>query len=59
MQENLERAKPLGGMPVHVKPFAGDPGGSADEQQAFELSRRNFLALMFCLMVVPSGCLIC
>jgi cation/acetate symporter len=55
MQENLERAKPLGGMPVHVKPFAGDPGGGADEQQAFELSRRNFLALMFCLMVGTVG----
>ncbi len=55
MQENLERAKPLGGMPTHVKPFAGDPQGSADEQRSFELSRRNFLALMFCLMVGTVG----
>ena len=55
MDENLERAKPLGGMPLHVKPFAGDPQGSAEEQQAFELSRRNFLALMFCLMVGTVG----
>jgi cation/acetate symporter len=55
MQENLERTKPLGGMPAHVKPFAGDPQGSAQEQQAFELSRRNFLALMFCLMVGTVG----
>ncbi len=55
MQENLERARPLGGMPAHVKPFAGDPAGSADEQQAFETSRRNFLALMFCLMVGTVG----
>lgn len=55
MQENLERAKPLGGMPSHVKPFAGDPQGSVDEQQAFDVSRRNFLALMFCLMVGTAG----
>lgn len=55
MQDNLDRAKPLGGMPTHAKPFAGDPQGSADEQQAFELSRRNFLALMFCLMVGTAG----
>lgn len=55
MQENLERSKPLGGMPRHVKPFAGDPQGSAQEREAFELSRRNFLALMFCLMVGTAG----
>ncbi len=54
-QDNLERAKPLGGMPLHAKPFAGDPHGSADEQQAFDVSRRNFLALMFCLMVGTAG----
>lgn len=55
MQDNLDRAKPLGGMPPHTKPFAGDPNGSPDEQQAFDLSRRNFLALMFCLMVGTAG----
>ena len=54
-QENLDRAKPLGGMPAHAKPFAGDPNGSADQQQAYEDSRRNFLALMFCLMVGTAG----
>lgn len=54
-QDNLDRAKPLGGMPVHVKPFAGDPQGSVAEQQAFDVSRRNFLALMFCLMVGTAG----
>jgi len=54
-QENLDRAKPLGGMPAHAKPFAGDPHGSADQQQAYENSRRNFLALMFCLMVGTAG----
>ena len=55
MQDNLDRAQPLGGMPPHAKPFAGDPQGSADEQKAFDVSRRNFLALMFCLMVGTAG----
>jgi cation/acetate symporter len=55
MQDDLERAKPLGGMPSHVKPFAGDPNGSLEEQQIFDVSRRNFLALMFCLMVGTVG----
>jgi cation/acetate symporter len=55
MQDNLDRAMPLGGMPLHVKPFAGDPQGDADAQLSFELSRRNFLALMFCLMVGTAG----
>lgn len=55
MQDNLDRAKPLGGMPAHAKPFAGDPQGSEDEQELFGVSRRNFLALMFCLMVGTAG----
>ena len=55
MNDNLERAKPMGGMPNHVKPFAGGPDGSAREQHAFEVSRRNFLALIFCLMVGTAG----
>ena len=55
MQDNLERAKPLGGMPAHAKAFAGDPHGSAAERETFELSRLNFLALMFCLMAGTAG----
>ncbi len=55
VQENLERAKPLGGMPAHTKPYVGDPEGSAAERQAFELSRLNFVSLMFCLMVGTAG----
>lgn len=55
MAENLARAKPLGGMPAHTTPFAGDPTGSAEQRQAFETSRLNFLALMFCLMVGTAG----
>jgi len=55
MQENLSRAKPLGGMPTHVRPFAGDPDGTPPERRAFETSRLNFLALMFCLMIGTAG----
>ncbi len=55
MQDNRERATALGGMPRHAQAFAGDPKGSAEEQHAFDVSRRNFLALMFCLMVGTAG----
>jgi len=49
--DNLARAKPLGGMPNHAQVFAGDPKGDAAAQKTFNESRRNFLALIFCLMV--------
>lgn len=55
MRDNLERSKPLAGMPAHLRPFAGNPNGSPEEQQEFSLARRNFLALMFCLMVGTAG----
>jgi cation/acetate symporter len=48
---NAGRAGPLGGMPPHARVFAGDPNGDAAAQKAFNESRRNFLALVFCLMV--------
>jgi cation/acetate symporter len=48
---NAARARPLGGMPPHAQVFAGDPAGDAAAQKAFNESRRNFLALIFCLMV--------
>jgi cation/acetate symporter len=44
-------AKPLAGMPRHAAQFAGNPDGDAAAQKAFNESRRNFLALVFCLMV--------
>ena len=47
----LARARPLAGMPRHAVPFAGDPQGTQAERRAFDDSRRNFLALVFCLMV--------
>jgi cation/acetate symporter len=45
------RAKPLAGMPAHGQIFAGDPNGDEKAQKAYNDSRRNFLALIFCLMV--------
>ena len=45
------RAKPLAGMPRHAAQFAGNPAGDAAAQKTFDESRRNFLALVFCLMV--------
>jgi cation/acetate symporter len=45
------RAKPLAGMPRHAQQFAGDPNGDEKAQKTFNESRRNFLALVFCLMV--------
>jgi cation/acetate symporter len=48
---NEARAKPLGGMPRHAQIYAGNPDGTEAEKKAFDTSRRNFLALVFCLMV--------
>jgi cation/acetate symporter len=45
------RAKPLAGMPRHAAQYSGDPAGDAKAQQTYNESRRNFLALIFCLMV--------
>ncbi|MDR6216122.1 VC_2705 family sodium/solute symporter [Paracidovorax wautersii] len=55
MRDNYERAKPLGGLPAHSQAFAGDPDGTPQEQQDYQNARRNFLALMFCLMVGTAG----
>ncbi len=48
---DLERARPLAGMPPHAQQFAGDPHGTPAERKTFDDSRRNFIALVFCLMV--------
>jgi len=45
------RTAPLAGMPAHAQQFAGDPKGDEKAQKAYDTSRRNFLALVFCLMV--------
>ena len=48
---NEARARPLAGMPPHAQSFAGDPGGTPAQRKAYTESRRNFIALVFCLMV--------
>ncbi len=42
---------PLGGMPPHALQFAGNPDGTPKEKLLYDTSRRNFLALVFCLMI--------
>ncbi len=48
---NEARAKPLGGMPRHATQFSGDPNGDQKAKDAYDTSRRNFMALVFCLML--------
>jgi cation/acetate symporter len=48
---NEDRAKPLAGMPPHAQIFKGDPKGDEKAVKTYEEDRRNFLALIFCLMV--------
>ena len=55
MHENYARAQPLGGMPQHTVPFAVIPGVVEAAQVQEDVSRRNFLALMFCLMLGTAG----
>lgn len=55
LQDNLEQAKPLGGMPRHAQTYAGDPDGTPEAQAQFQTSRLNFMALVFCLMVGTAG----
>ena len=55
MHDNLDRAQPLGGMPLHGQAFQGDPNGNAQEQELFGQSRLNFMALIFCFMVGTAG----
>jgi cation/acetate symporter len=45
------KSKPLNGMPAHAAQFSGDPNGDEKQQQLYQESRLNFLALIFCLMI--------
>ncbi len=45
------KAQPLNGMAPHAQVFTGDPDGDAAQRNAYDVARRNFLALIFCLMV--------
>ena len=49
------RAKPLAGMPPHAALFPGDPQGDEAQQKTYNEARKNFLALVFCLMVGTAG----
>ncbi len=51
LAEAQAKSQPLNGMQPHAQAFAGNPDGTAEEQQRFTESRRNFLALVFCLML--------
>lgn len=47
-----QRALPLGGLPPQAQPIAaGDPRGDVPAREAYEVGRRNFLALVLCLML--------
>jgi cation/acetate symporter len=48
---NNARSAPLAGMPRHAAQFSGDPNGDEKAKAAYDTSRRNFLALIVCLMV--------
>jgi cation/acetate symporter len=48
---NTARAAPLAGMPPHAQQFKGDPNGDEKARATFDTDRRNFLSLIFCLMV--------
>jgi cation/acetate symporter len=49
---SLAQAKPLAGMPPQSLPYAaGDPQGDDQQREAFGAARRNFLALVLCLMM--------
>jgi cation/acetate symporter len=45
------KSLPLNGMPAHAAQFSGDPDGTPAGQALYDHSRRNFLALVFCLMI--------
>lgn len=49
------KSQPLNGMPAHAVQFSGNPDGTPQEQALYDTSRRNFLALVFCLMVGTSA----
>ncbi|SEL56606.1 cation/acetate symporter [Roseateles sp. YR242] len=54
-RQQHQRAEPLAGMPPHAQPFAGNPDGTPQERETFDLARRNFLALVLVLMVGTAG----
>lgn len=49
------KSRPLNGMPAHAAQFLGNAEGTPEEKALYDTSRRNFLALVFCLMVGTSA----
>ncbi|MFT7721983.1 MAG: cation acetate symporter [Roseateles sp.] len=48
-------ARPLSGLVPHTQPFAGNPDGGPAEREQASQARRNFIALVLCLMVGTAG----
>ncbi len=47
-----QQEQPLAGLPQQSLPYAaGEPDGDAAQRDAFDASRRNFIALVLCLMM--------
>ena len=55
MHENYARSRALAGTPQHTVPYVAIPGADQTIQEQETLSRRNFMALMFCLMLGTAG----
>lgn len=55
LQENRARAAPVESGVLWGQAYAGDPEGDAPEQERFERSRLNYMALIFCLMLGTMG----
>ncbi len=51
LEEAEAKSRPLNGMVPHAQQFAGDPAGTPEQRVEFDNSRRNFLALVLCLML--------
>ena len=45
------KSQPLGGMAPHGQQYSGAPNGDSKQAAMFDGSRRNFLALVLCLML--------
>ena len=53
--QEAQLARPLSGLVPHTQPFAGNPEGAPAEREQASESRRNFIALVLCLMVGTAG----
>lgn len=49
------KSQPLNGMPAHASQFSSNPDETPEERERYDTSRRNFLTLVFCLMVGTSA----